>query len=80
MARTGGKTHWFGEHPRGAPPPFAKMLQAFPTLVAPLAARGVEVVNCTPTTALRTFPQRPLHECLAERTCRQMGACAEVVC
>ena len=75
MARTGGKTHWFGEHPkRSAPPPFGKMLQAFPTLVAPLAARGVEVFNCTPTTALKTFPRRALHECLPVR------ACAEVAC
>jgi hypothetical protein len=74
MARAAGKTHWFGEHPKGAPPPFARMLQAFPTLVAPLAALGVEVVNCTPTTALRTFPRRALRECLAA------GAFAEAAC
>jgi len=36
----------------------------FETIVAPLKTAGVEVVNCSRSTALRCFPQRPLEEAL----------------
>ena len=44
--------------------PFQMWLHHFETIVAPLAARGVDVVNCSPRTALRVFPCRPLAEVL----------------
>lgn len=59
------RTHWFGEHPGGTSPTvYSQMLEHFPTLIAPLKARGVEVINCTPDSALRCFPMRRLEEAL----------------
>jgi hypothetical protein len=52
--------HCFGRHPDGSRPPFALCLPKFKTLVAPLAAAGVEVINCTRVTALMAFPRQPL--------------------
>jgi hypothetical protein len=42
-----------------------RMLPKFNSLTAPLAAAGVQVVNCTPGSALRVWPQVPLSEVLA---------------
>ena len=55
-----GRTHWFGDHPDKAPSPYALMRTAFDTLVAPLAAAQVEVLNCSRRTALTAFPCAPL--------------------
>jgi hypothetical protein len=52
--------HFFGHHPDRTGPLFPSCLAAFPTLVAPLEARGVRVINCTRRTALTCFPQHPL--------------------
>jgi hypothetical protein len=60
----GGGGHWFGSHPDGSRPPYAICLQRFATLVEPLAAAGVEVINCTPKSALTVFPRAPLREVL----------------
>lgn len=50
------KTHWFGDHPGGTSPSvYGTMLENFPSLVKPLAERGIEVVNCTPGSALGVF-------------------------
>lgn len=57
--------HWFGAHPNGSKPPFVLCLQRFETLIAPLAALGVEVVNCSRESALTCFPRRSLEEALA---------------
>ncbi len=56
--------HFFGKHPDKSAPPFAACLKAFPTLVKPLAALGIEIVNCTPGSALTCFPMRSLDEAL----------------
>jgi len=37
-----------------------KFLPNFPTLVEPLQARGIEVVNCTPDSGLTCWPHLPL--------------------
>jgi hypothetical protein len=52
--------HFFGAHPDRSRPPFPLCLEAFPTLVAPLAEAGVEVINCTPGSSLRCFPMATL--------------------
>lgn len=62
-----GPSHWFGEHPDKIPSPYPEMRAAFESLVDPLAAIGVDVVNCSRRTALTTFPCVPLHAALAER-------------
>lgn len=61
-----GQHHWFGPHPYPASaPPYDRFLQCFDTIVAPLAAAGVQVVNCTPDSSLRCFPTMRLAEALA---------------
>lgn len=62
-----GRTHWFGNHDNGyGEPPYARHLSHFPSLVAPLAQRGVSVINCTRDTALLTFPRVPLEDVIKE--------------
>jgi len=63
-----GPSHWFGEHPDKRPSPYPEMREAFDSLVEPLAALGIEVVNCSRRTALRAFPMRTLDEVFAEVT------------
>lgn len=60
-----GRHHWFGPHPyRTTDPPYAAFLPCFATLVAPLRAAGVEVLNATPGSALDVFPRVSLAEAL----------------
>ena len=54
--------HYFGRHPDGTKPPFTRCLAAFATLVEPLAALGIAVINCTRQTALTCFPLEALDE------------------
>jgi len=61
-----GPSHWFGEHPDKRPSPYPEMREAFDSLVDPLKAIGVEVVNCSRRTALTAFPMRTLDEVFAE--------------
>jgi hypothetical protein len=56
--------HFFGQHPDGTAPPFAVCLSHFHSLVKPLAAEGIEVLNCSRHTALEAFPRVPLEEAL----------------
>jgi hypothetical protein len=65
MQPSGGRSHFFGEHPNGQQSPYGMFKQQFATIVKPLAKAGVEVVNCTRRTALLCFPQAPLEEILA---------------
>lgn len=57
--------HFFGHHPDNSKPPFAICLQRFATLVEPLKAAGVTVINCSRSTALTCFPHRSLEDALA---------------
>lgn len=60
-----GEQNWFGRHPNHAPSPYPLFLQAFETLVEPLTAAGVEVINASRFSHLRCFPQMTLAEALA---------------
>jgi hypothetical protein len=60
--------HFFGRHPDGSKPPFHLCIPKFKTLLEPLRALGVEVVNCSPRTAIDAFPVRPLAEVLPCRS------------
>lgn len=57
MREVEGRTHWHADHKVATPPhAYEKvMLPKFPTLVEPLRARGVRVINCTPGSALSVF-------------------------
>jgi hypothetical protein len=70
MRADGARTHWFGDHPepfRTAPGIYASlMLPRFATLVEPLGQRGVDVINCTPGSALDVFPRATLESVLPD--------------
>jgi hypothetical protein len=63
-----GLRHAHPDHPTSSradlEPNYFLMRHFFPTLVAPLAEAGVEVVNCSRSTRLECFPCRPLAEVL----------------
>lgn len=68
MSPDRARTHWFGNHP--APlhthSPYPAFREMFQTQVVPLAARGVEVLNCSRRTLLEAFPRCSLEEALCQ--------------
>lgn len=63
-----GKTHFFGEHPVPTPRAwFNEMPKNFVRLSDALIARGVEVVNCSPGTALNCFRKESLESALSHQ-------------
>ena len=57
--------HWHGGYKGQGQPNYAQsIIPPFATLVRPLDAAGVDVVNCSPGSALQTFPQAALGEVL----------------
>lgn len=66
MQRTGGKTHWHGDHPGplNRDCPVRSFAKNFPALARDLAGEGVEVVNATRETALECFPKIRLEDAL----------------
>jgi hypothetical protein len=65
MQRTGGQDHYFGAHPHSRELPYHLFLFRFPTIVEPLKALGISVVNASRQTALDLFPRQSLREALA---------------
>lgn len=68
MQRTGGKAHWFGDHPPGlqVPSPFKDFIVRFNDIAKDLSLENVEVVNCSIETALGCFPRSTLQNELQE--------------
>lgn len=67
MSYDQGRAHFFGDHPSGLRQTeslYPSFRRAFESLVDPLKARGVEVLNCTRRTALTAFPRMALEEAL----------------
>jgi len=63
MCWNGGKSHWFGDHPKGlnnATP--NKYIAAFRTIKP--EAYGIEILNCSRHTALDAFPVVSLEDAL----------------
>lgn len=53
-----GKTHWHGEHPRPTPAAVWPLVrQSFAMVTSDLEKAGVEVINCSPGTAIGAFPK-----------------------
>ena len=53
-----GHSHWFGSHPEGLMNGnYSGYVGNFSKLASDLKREGVEVINCTPTTALTQFPK-----------------------
>jgi hypothetical protein len=59
-----GERNFHDDHAVKGPQKFAQWLAHYNRLPAVLARLGVEVINCTPRTALTCFPQAPLRETL----------------
>jgi hypothetical protein len=61
-----GEEHWHGRHPAGVRVgmEFSWWRSNFRTLVAPLRDLGIEVINCTPGSALDAFPRGDLRQAL----------------
>jgi hypothetical protein len=57
-----GGTHWFGDHEKFPTQAgiFQSFLKAFNSLPEALKKRDVEVINCTPGSALSVFPRAEL--------------------
>jgi hypothetical protein len=65
MRAVGGRTHYASYEERvDTKPPFALFLKCFPTLAPALAERRIEVLNCTPGSALSVWPHVALEEAL----------------
>lgn len=60
--RTGSAMHFFGNHPDGTEPPYALMQTRYKTMPPELEKLGVEVVNCTPGSALTMFRTAALED------------------
>lgn len=60
------RRHWFGNHPKklDSRGHYALWLRAFDKFARVLDHMGVEVLNCTPGTALRSFKRVPLEVAL----------------
>lgn len=68
---TGGKSHWFGDHPiRSDENTHATWARNLRQLVKPLADLGVEVINCSPDSAVDCFRKLSLEAALEESFCR----------
>jgi hypothetical protein len=67
MRAVNGRTHWHMAHHRATPEQdFANtMLPPFTSLVDPLAARAIRVLNCTPGSAIQCFPRAQLADALS---------------
>lgn len=63
-----GEAHWFPdrERPGEGLPPFKGFLRAYNSLPPDLARAGVEVINCTPGSALDLFPRADIAAILRE--------------
>lgn len=59
--------HWHGEHPVPSRSPYASFVRYYRTLVEPLQQIGVDVLNCTPGSALDCFPMADLRTVLKPR-------------
>ena len=63
MGQTGGKNHWFGDHPKGMTNGnYSSFICRYDKLAKDLAANGVTVTNYTRTTNLNQFKRASLDD------------------
>lgn len=65
MMAVDDRDHFFGQHHHRIRVPFADLRPFFASLVAPLRALGIQIVNASRQTALDCFPCVSLEEALA---------------
>jgi hypothetical protein len=61
-------THWFGDHPPGLQKrsPYATFIRAFTTAAPVLAGMGVDVINCSESSALTCFRKMRVEDAIRE--------------
>lgn len=75
MREVNGRMHWHDEHPVATPANiFPGWIAAFDALAPILEARGVEVINCTPDSAVKAFKTMTLEAALAPAMHEQPAA------
>lgn len=64
MKRINGEQHWFGNHPPSMvkASDYGPWVHAFTRIAADLKAWGIEVINCSPVSALHQFRKARLEE------------------
>lgn len=63
MRNIGGLSHWHGDHPNKQRPIWTHRIEHFRNMLPDLKEWGIEVINCTPGSALDAFPMSDLaHE------------------
>jgi hypothetical protein len=65
MQEVNGRKHWFGDHPTprmNRKSKYEKWVTNFAAAIPGLKSAGVEVINCTPVTALKCFHQMSLKD------------------
>lgn len=66
QAKSSAQSHWFGDHPIPTSwNSYKGWAKNFHALVPDLKARSIEVVNCTPGSAIECFPKMDLEAALA---------------
>ena len=67
MMETGGKAHWFGEHPNKSHPKFSNLLKFYQHVSEQAPTIGLEIINATRETALTCFQKEPLSSLLPDQ-------------
>lgn len=61
-----GANHFFGKHPIPLKSSSDQNMERFKRQFLQCRPAGVEIINCTVGSALKTYPFRPLEDCLSE--------------
>lgn len=64
MQATGGKRHWFGDHPNKVVSGWHKWIPFYQQMAADAERLGLEIINCTRKTALHCFRRDQLENVL----------------
>jgi hypothetical protein len=66
MREVGGKKHWFGDHPDklNSKQTYRNWINNFAAFAPVLRDLGIDVVNCTPGSALTSFRKAKLEDCI----------------
>lgn len=66
MRNVEGRDHWFGDHPKPlrCVPPFDTFINLIKLSVMEIERAGIEVINCTPGSALKCFKNMSLEKAL----------------
>lgn len=61
QAKDARSSHWFGDHPEPTPLDIFKIMRGHFSKLAPVLVKmGIEVINCTPGTALDCFRKQDI--------------------